>query len=170
MNLLELFKKKPEQTISKDLFINDRPPLPEEIIDLINDDLKRFMGLNYEIKGIEDGYKHHNKSYKVLFTNSLTEKLLILIDKRIKQIEEDKQSLKLTKIDYEGLNEDICQKLTLALECRNRQVEDLRNQEKLVSLSQGWIRSIIADYEVGFEQGASSYFDSNEFLKSTPLF
>lgn len=170
MNLLEIFKKKQEPTISKESFINEVPPVQVEADELISEDLKSFIGFNYERKGIEDGFKYHNRNYKNLYSKSIIEKSIILIEKVVNKLEDDKQSIMFDIIDAEGLNEDILNKLKSALERINKKIEYSRELQIMVQNNQGFIRSILADYEIGYEQGASAYFESNEFLKSAPLF
>lgn len=141
----------------------------EEVMDKLKSkyqtyDLTTFLDFDYALEGQRDGYHIHSHEYLKKKKQYLTSEFQRLIEKRVDELKDERLSCKNLIIDMRGLSDQIVEKFELRVDLCNEYIEDLHNEKVLSNSGVGLIRSVITDYEIGWDRGMSDYLMDNHFL------
>jgi len=141
----------------------------EEMIDTLKSkyqsyDLTSFLDFDYATEGQKDGYNIHSSEFLRKKKIYLISEFQRLIEKRVDELKDERLNCKNFIIDMRGLSDQIVEKFQLRVDLCNEYIEDLHKEKELANGCQGLIRSVIGDYEVGWDKGLSDYLQDNYFL------
>lgn len=141
----------------------------EEVMDQLKSkyqsyDLTLFLDFDYEKEGQKDGYNIHSSEFLKKKKMYLVSEFQRLIEKRVDELKDERLNCKNLIIDMRGLSDQLVEKFQLRVDLCNEYIEDLHKEKELSNGQQGLIRSVIADYEVGWDKGLSDYSQDNYFL------
>ena len=127
-------------------------------------DLTSFLDFDYEKEGQMDGYHVHSSEFLKKKKQHLISEFQRLIEKRVDELKDERLNCKNLVIDMKGLSDQLVEKFQLRIELCNEYIEDLHNEKSLSNSATGLIRSVLTDYEVGWDKGMSDYLMDNHFL------
>jgi hypothetical protein len=127
-------------------------------------DLTLFLDFDYASEGRRDGYHIHSSEFLKKKKQYLTSEFQRLIEKRVDELKDERLSCMNLIIDMRGLSDQIIEKFQLRVDLCNEYIEDLHNEKSLSNSGVGLIRSVITDYELGWDKGMSDYLMDNHFL------
>jgi len=141
----------------------------EEVMDKLKSkyqtyDLTTFLDFDYALEGQRDGYHIHSSEFLKKKKQYLTSEFQRLIEKRVDELKDERLSCKNLIIDMRGLSDQIVEKFELRVDLCNEYIEDLHNEKSLSNSGVGLIRSVLTDYEIGWDRGMSDYLMDNHFL------
>jgi hypothetical protein len=141
----------------------------DEVIDKLRSkyqtyDLTLFLDFDYALEGERDGYNIHSSEFLKKKKQYLTSEFQRLIEKRVDELKDERLSCKNLIIDMRGLSDQLVEKFELRVDLCNEYIEDLHNEKVLSNSGSGLIRSVLTDYEVGWDRGISDYLMDNHFL------
>jgi hypothetical protein len=127
-------------------------------------DLTSFLDFDYEKEGQMDGYHIHSSEFLKKKKQHLISEFQRLIEKRVDELKDERLNCKNLVIDMKGLSDQLVEKFQLRIELCNEYIEDLHNEKSLSNSATGLIRSVLTDYEVGWDKGMSDYLTDHYFL------
>jgi len=141
----------------------------EEVMDKLRSkyqtyDLTTFLDFDYASEGRVDGYHLHSSDFLKKKKQYLISEFQRLIEKRVDELKDERLSCKNLIIDMRGLSDQLVEKFELRINLCNEYIEDLHNEKSLSNSGVGLIRSVITDYELGWDKGMSDYLMDNHFL------
>jgi len=141
----------------------------DEVIDKLRSkyqtyDLTLFLDFDYALEGERDGYNIHSSEFLNKKKQYLTSEFHRLIEKRVDELKDERLSCKNLIIDMRGLSDQLVEKFELRVDLCNEYIEDLHNEKLLSNSGAGLVRSVLTDYEVGWNRGMSDYLMDNHFL------
>jgi hypothetical protein len=141
----------------------------EEVMDKLKSkyqsyDLTTFLDYDYEKEGQKDGYNIHTSEYLRKKKNSLIAEFQRLVEKRIDELKDERLNCKNITIDMKSISEQLVEKFQLRIDLCNEYIDDLHKEKELSNGGQGLIRSVLLDYECGWDKGTSDYLQDNYFL------
>lgn len=141
----------------------------EEVMDKLKSkyqtyDLTSFLDFDYALEGQRDGYNLHSSEFLKKKKQYLTSEFQRLIEKRVDELKDERLSCKNLIIDMMGLSDQIVEKFQLRVDLCNEYIEDLHNEKILSNSGAGLVRSVLTDYEVGWDKGMSDYLMDSHFL------
>lgn len=141
----------------------------EEVMDKLKSkyqtyDLTTFLDFDYALEGQKDGYHIHSFEFLKKKKQYLISEFQRLIEKRVDELKDERLSCKNLVIDMRGLSDQLVEKFELRIDLCNEYIEDLHNEKSLSNSGTGLIRSVLTDYEIGWDKGMSDYLMDNHFL------
>jgi len=141
----------------------------EEVIDKLRSkyqtyDLTQFLDFDYALEGSVDGYHIHSSEFLKKKKEYLISEFQRLIEKRVDELKDERLSCKNLVIDMRELSNQLVEKFELRIALCNEYIEDLHNEKVLSNSGSGLIRSVLTDYEVGWDRGVSDFLLDNNFL------
>jgi hypothetical protein len=141
----------------------------DEVIDKLRSkyqtyDLTLFLDFDYTLEGERDGYNIHSSEFLKKKKQYLTSEFQRLIEKRVDELKDERLSCKNLIIDMRGLSDQLVEKFELRVDLCNEYIEDLHNEKLLSNSGGGLVRSVLTDYEVGWDRGICDYLMDNHFL------
>lgn len=141
----------------------------EEVMDKLRSkyqtyDLTTFLDFDYASEGRVDGYHIHSSEFLKKKKQYLISEFQRLIEKRVDELKDERLSCKNLIIDMRGLSDQLVEKFELRIALCNEYIEDLHNEKSLSNSGTGLIRSVITDYEIGWDKGMSDYLEDKFFL------
>lgn len=141
----------------------------EETIDKLKSkyqsyDLTSFLDYDYQSEGRRDGWNLHSSEFLKKKKNSLIAEFQRLVEKRIDELKDERLNCKNIVIDMRSISEQLVEKFKLRIDLCNEYITDLHSEKELSNAGQGLIRSVLWDYECGWDKGLSDYLEDKFFL------
>jgi hypothetical protein len=141
----------------------------EEVMDKLKSkygsyDLTSFLDYDYEKDGRQDGYNIHTSEFLKKKKMYLICEFQRLIEKRVDELKDERLECKNLIIDMRGLSDQLVEKFQLRVDLCNEYIEDLHKEKSLSDGGLGLIRSVICDYECGWDKGMSDYLTDHYFI------
>ena len=126
--------------------------------------LTNFLDFDWFKLGRKEGYFIHSSDYLKKKKINLIAEFHRQLERRVDELKDEKIKLRNLIIDFADSNEGTTEKLQNRIQLCEDFIVDLHNEKVISKSGAGLVRSVLSQYECGWDQGMSDYLSDKVFL------